>query len=52
MMNIQNLRSKEGVGVKFMEGICSKLCLKLWFESDWYFCNITKSDGFESDCPE
>ena len=38
--------SKESVGVKFKEGICAELCLKLWFESDWYFCNITKSGWF------
>ena len=34
---------KESVGVKFKEGICAELCLKLWFKSDWHFCNITKS---------
>ena len=34
--------SKESVGVKFKEGISAKLCLKLWFESAWYFCNISK----------
>ena len=43
MINIRNLGSKESLGVKFKEGICAKLCLKLCFESDWYFCNITKS---------
>ena len=36
----------ESVGVKFKEGICVKLSLKLWFESDWYFCNITESEWF------
>ena len=46
MMNIQNLGSKENVGVKFKECICAELCLKLWFESDLYFCNITKSEWF------
>ena len=40
MMNIQNLGSSEIVAVKFKEEICSKLLLKLWFQSDWYFCNI------------
>ena len=40
---VRNLGLKESVGVKFKEGICAKFCLKLWFESDWYFCNITKS---------
>ena len=47
MMNIQNLNPKESIGVKFKEGICAKLCLKLWFESDWYFCNIFKSGGLK-----
>ena len=46
MMNIRNVGSKENVGVKLKEGICAELCLKLWFESDWYFCNITKSEWF------
>ena len=43
MMNIQNLGLQESVRVKFKEGICVELCLKLWFERDWYFCDITKS---------
>ena len=43
MMNIRNIGPKESTGVKWKEGICPELCLKLWFESDWYFCNITKS---------
>ena len=46
MMNRQNLGSKEGVGVKFKEGVCAEFCLKLWIETDWYFCNITKSGWF------
>ena len=29
----------ESIGVKFKD-ISVKLCLKLWFESDWHFCNI------------
>ena len=32
-----DLGLKERVGVKFKEGICAELCLKLWFESGWYF---------------
>ena len=52
MMNIQNLGSKEKLEVKFKDDISSELCLKLWFERDWYFCNITSQDGFESNCPE
>ena len=43
MRNIRNLFSKESVGVKLKEGICAELSLKLWFESDWYFCNIKSS---------
>ena len=51
--NRRNLGSQESVGVKFKEGICAEFCLKLWFENDLYFCNITLSqDGFESDCSE
>ena len=46
MMNIQNLGSKESVAVKFKEGICSELCLMLWFEI------LLSQDGFESDSPE
>ena len=39
-------RSKESEGVKFKKGICVALRLKLWFESDWYFCKITESEWF------
>ena len=45
-MNIQNLSSEESVEVIYKDGICTKLCLKLWFESDWYFCNIIESGWF------
>ena len=38
--------SEESVGVKFKEDIWGKLCLKLWFESDCYVSNITKSVWF------
>ena len=51
-MNMRNLGSKESLGVKLKDGICFQLCLKLWFERGWYFCNITSQDGHESDCPE
>ena len=47
-MNIRNLGSKERLRVKFKDNTC----LKLQFESDCYFCNITESRYFESDCPE
>ena len=46
MMNMQNVGSKEGLGGKFKDGICTELCLKLWFVSDWYFCNITEPGWF------
>ena len=35
--------SKEILGVKFKDSMCPKLCLKLSFESDWYFHNNTES---------
>ena len=41
MINIRNFGSKVGVGVKYKHGIYAELCLKLWLESDWYFCDIT-----------
>ena len=41
MMNIRNLGPKESLGVKFKDGICTELYLKLW-----YFCNITESGWF------
>ena len=43
-MNMGNLSSKESVGVEFEEGIYAELCLKIWFESEQYSCNITKSE--------
>ena len=46
MINTKNLGSKGSVGVKYKDNIYSELCLKLWFESDWYFCNITESGLF------
>ena len=45
-MNIQNLGSQESVGVKYLGDIYHKFCLKLWFERDWYYCNITESRWF------
>ena len=46
MINTQTLGSKESLGVRFKDSICTEFCLKLWFESDWYFCNITESEWF------
>ena len=28
-------RLKKSLGIKFKDGICAELCLKLWCESDW-----------------
>ena len=33
MMTIRNLGSKGNLWVKFKDGICAELCLKLWFEN-------------------
>ena len=52
MMSIPNLGSKQNVGNKFKEGICTKLCLKLWFDSNWYFVKLLTRDDFESESPE
>ena len=46
MMKIQTLGSKERVEVKYKDAICAALYLTHWFESDWYFCNITESGWF------
>ena len=46
MINTQNLGLKENLGVKFKDRVCAELWLKLWFESDWCFCNITESGWF------
>ena len=52
MINRQNLGSKESVGVRFKEGICAELCLKLWSENDWHFVILLSQDGFEGNSPE
>ena len=33
-------RFKRKPWVKYQDGMCAKLCLKLWFKCDWYFCKI------------
>ena len=38
--------SKESAETKFKEGTCPELCLKLWYETGWYFGNIAKSGWF------
>ena len=52
VVTIDNERTKprfeKNVGVKFKEAICAKLCLKPWFESDSYFCNITKVGWYKA----
>ena len=46
MMSLQNLGSQESVGVKYTDRINAKFRLKLWFESDKYFCNIIELTSF------
>ena len=48
MMNMWNQGSKEDLGVKSKDGICVKLCLKLWFESGCFFVILITQDGFQS----
>ena len=48
MMNVRNLGSKESLGVKFKDGICTELCLK----ATGIFVKLLSQDGFENDCPE
>ena len=33
----------KSIGVKYIDGRYAKFLLKLWFESNWYFCNVTES---------
>ena len=48
MMNIQNLGSKESLGVKFKEALCAKLCESSGLKAT-IFVIIISQDGFESD---
>ena len=32
--------------INIRNSICPELCLKLWFENDWYFCNIIESGWY------
>ena len=43
---MQNQFSKESIAIKFKKRRYAKLCLQLWFENGWYFCNITKPGWF------
>lgn len=38
--------SKESLVIKFKDGRCAELCLKLQLESPWYFCIFTESGWF------
>ena len=37
---------EKSLGAKFKDNICAEFCLKLWFENDWYFRNVTESGWF------
>ena len=39
-------RFTKSVGINYIVSMCTKFCLKLWFESNWYYCNITESRWF------
>ena len=45
-MRKKNLSLKESARVKYKDRVCADLCLKLYFENDWYFCDITESRWF------
>ena len=47
MMNIRNLGWQESGGVKYIDHICAKVCLKLWFES--IYVMLLSWDGFKCD---
>ena len=47
MMNIRNLGWQESIGVKYIDHICAKVCLKLWFES--IYVMLLSWDGFKCD---
>ena len=51
MMNMQNLGSKEKLGVKFNDGISAELCLKLWFELDLQSFYLQGFHGYLKGCP-
>ena len=50
MLNIPNLGSKGSVRVKYKDDLCTELCLKLSFESYWFFLILSSHDAFESYC--
>ena len=48
-MNIRKIGSQERVGVKYIDGICAKFCLKLGFEAAGIFVTLLSQDGFKCD---
>ena len=50
MMNIENLGSKESLGVKFKNDICIKLCLSYGLEATGL--SLLRQDGSASNCQE
>ena len=46
VVTVNDGHTEPSAEVKYKDGICSELCLKLWFDSDWYLCNITESGWF------
>ena len=49
---LQNLSSKESLGVKFKDGICTELCLNSGLKATSIFKILLCQDGFENYCPE
>ena len=46
-----NLGSKQSVGVKYKDGTCAELWLKLSWKAADIFVILLSQDGFKSDCP-
>ena len=40
------------LGVKFKDGKCAELCLKLSFENNWHFVILLNQMVFKIACPE
>ena len=51
-MKIQNVGSKENLGVKFKDGIRTRFCLNSCLKATGIFIILLSQDGLESDCPE
>ena len=45
-------RFKRKCRVKYKDDIRADLCLKVWFESDWYFVILLSQDCSENSCPK